>query len=80
MAKGIIGQVQLFATVALAAPVGLMGVSKLLDGQRLLGVGFLAVALAMVAVEEYVTRPTDVAGEAAQSVASAVVDEPDDEE
>ncbi len=39
----------LFGTVALAAPIGLLGFEFLLDGRMIAGGGFLAVALALVA-------------------------------
>lgn len=39
----------LFGTVALAAPIGLLGVEFLVGGRTGAGVGFLAVALALVA-------------------------------
>ena len=39
----------LFGTVVLAAPIGLLGVEFLVGGRTVAGVGFLAVALALVA-------------------------------
>ncbi len=39
----------LFGTVALAAPIGLLGVEFLLGGRTIAGMGFLAVAIALVA-------------------------------
>ena len=39
----------LFGTVALAAPIGLLGAELLLGGRTVAGVGFLAVAVALVA-------------------------------
>ncbi len=39
----------LFGTVALAAPIGLLGVEFLLEGRAIAGGGFLGVALALVA-------------------------------
>jgi len=79
MAKGIIGQLQLLGTVVLAAPVALLGADFLLSGKPVAGVGFLVFAVLMVAVEEYITKPTDVATDAAKEAASAVVETPDDE-
>jgi len=79
MAKGIIGQVQLLATVVLAVPVAMLGADFLLNGKTLVGLGFLVFAVLMVAVEEYVTKPTDVATDAATEAASAVVETPDSE-
>ena len=78
--RGIVGTLKLAATLAFAIPVALMAVSFLLGGQQLLGAVFLAIAVLMVAVEEYLATPTptDVAGEAAESVVETVVEEPDD--
>ena len=39
----------LFGTVALAAPIGLLGAEFLVGGRTAAGIGFLAVALALVA-------------------------------
>lgn len=80
MAKGIIGQLQLFGTVILAVPVAYWGLSTFLGGDRLVGGAVLALAVLMVAIEEYVTKPTDVAADAAQEAAGKVVETPDDEE
>lgn len=46
---GLIDTLTLFGTVALAAPIGLLGVEFLLSGRPFAGVGFLAVAAALVA-------------------------------
>ena len=45
----LIDTLTLFGTVALAAPIGLLGIEFLLGGRTLAGAGFLAVALALVA-------------------------------
>ncbi|MFQ3283351.1 MAG: hypothetical protein ACI9TI_000122 [Natronomonas sp.] len=39
----------LFGTVALAAPIGLLGVEFLVGGRTVSGAGFLTIALALVA-------------------------------
>ena len=78
--KGIIGTLQLAATLVFALPVGLLGVQFLLDGQRLLGGLFVVVAVAMVALEEYLTTPTDVPAAVAEKTVSKVVETPEDEE
>lgn len=77
MAKGIIGQIQLFVTVVFAATVGMMGVDFLFSGQQLVGAGFLALAVLMVLVEEYITKPTDIAADAATSAVGTVVKDPE---
>lgn len=81
MGKGILDTVGLMAAVVFAVPVAFLGVDFLLRGEPLLGVGFLVIAVLMVAVEEYVTTPGDVPGAIAGRLAGAVVkSEPEDEE
>jgi len=45
----ILDTLTLFGTVALAAPIGLLGIEFLVGGRTAVGIGFLAVALALVA-------------------------------
>lgn len=80
MGRGIIGLVGLAITLAFAVPIGLLGLEKLLAGDAVVGGGFLAVAVGLVLVEEYLTTPLDLPGKAAESVTGAVVKDPDDEE
>lgn len=54
MAMGIIRSLQLVATLVVAGPVALVGVFNLLEGQYGLGVFFLAAAVGLVVVSEYV--------------------------
>ena len=54
MAMGIIRSLQLVATLDVAGPVALVGVFNLLEGQYGLGVFFLAAAVGLVVVSEYV--------------------------
>ena len=77
---GIIGTLQLAATLVFALPVGLLGVQFLLDGRTLFGAGFVVVAVLMVALEEYLTTPTDVPAAAAEKAVGKVVETPDDEQ
>lgn len=77
---GIVGTIQLAATLVFALPVGLLGVQFLLDGRTLVGVGFVVVAALMVALEEYLTTPGDVSTSMAQKAFGKVVKTPDDEE
>jgi hypothetical protein len=80
MAKGVLGTIGLALTLAFAIPVALLGLQFLaLDGQPVLGVAFLAIAVLMVAVEEYLTTPTDVPGMILGKTVSTVVDEPTEE-
>jgi hypothetical protein len=72
-APGIIGLLQLAVPVAFALPVGLFGLSWLIDG-RVLGIGFVAVAILMVAVPYAVTNPLDP-GDVAEAAVERVVDD-----
>lgn len=80
MGRGIFGLVGLAVTLAFAVPIGLLGLEKLLAGEQVVGAGFLAVAVGLVLVEEYLTTPLDLPGKAAETVTGAIVKEPDDEE
>ncbi|MFC4550664.1 MULTISPECIES: DUF7533 family protein [Halorussus] len=77
---GIIGTIQLAATLVFALPVGLLGVNKLLAGETVVGGAFLGVAVLMVALEEYLTTPTDVPASLAEKTVGKVAKTPDDEE
>jgi hypothetical protein len=60
MAIGIIRTLQLAATLVVAGPVGLVGLFNVLDGEYVYGAFFLAAALGLVALSEYVyIRLTD---------------------
>lgn len=63
MAEGIVDFLEFAAAVVLAAPVGLLGVILLSNGDTLGGVAFLAVAVGMVAFDRYVVAPRDLAGD-----------------
>lgn len=77
---GIMGTIQLAGTLVFALPIGLLGVQFLLDGRTLLGGGFVAVAVLMVALEEYLTTPTDVPTSVAEKAVGKVAKSPDEEE
>jgi len=80
MPRGILDTVGLAATLVFAIPVGLLGLNFLVDGRYLLGVGFLAVAALMVALQEYVTSPTDLPAKAAEKAVGTVVRTPEESE
>jgi hypothetical protein len=82
LGKGIIGTLQLAATLVFAIPVAMLGVDFLLRGRLLAGGGFLLIAVLMVAVEEYVTKPSDVPATAAETAAERAAEAvaSDDEE
>ncbi len=80
MPEGILDFVGFAATVALAAPVALFGVLKIGQGNLALGAVFLAIAAGMVAVEEWLTTPSDLPVMVAQRVTGRVVEDPSDDE
>jgi hypothetical protein len=75
---GIIETIQRAATLVFVVPVVLLGLEFLLDGQLVGGGAFLAIAALMIAVEEYVTRPSDLPTMALERVTDAVVKTDDD--
>ncbi|WP_144906351.1 DUF7533 family protein [Halobellus captivus] len=80
MRLGILGTIQLAATLIFAAPVGIFGVTRLVEGDTLIGGGAVAIAAAMVLLPHYLTTPTDIPMKVGERVVSAVVKEPDDDE
>ena len=73
MAPGILGTIQLAATLVFAIPVALFGIDSLLRGDTLLGAIFLGLAVLMVAIQEYLTTPMDVPASLAERVTGRVV-------
>jgi len=58
----VLDTLALFGAVALAAPIGLLGVEFLIDGRTLVGAAFLAVSGALVLGVLYRPDPLDVVG------------------
>ncbi|ELZ26845.1 hypothetical protein C475_07921 [Halosimplex carlsbadense 2-9-1] len=81
MARSILGMVGLGTTLVFAIPVALLGLEFLLArGQPTVGAGLLVAAGLMIAIEEHVTTPDDLAGKALDKTVGTVVKSPDDEE
>ncbi|MFB6140199.1 MAG: hypothetical protein ABEJ26_07165 [Halosimplex sp.] len=81
MARGILGLVGLGATLVFAIPIAMLGLDYLLlQGKTPIGIALLVTAGLMVAIEEYVATPGDLAGTAVEKTVGSVVDDPDDEE
>lgn len=72
-APGLIGLLQLAVPVAFAIPVGLFGLTWLLEGNTL-GAGFVVLAALMVAVPYTLTNPLDP-GDMAEAAVDRVVDD-----
>jgi hypothetical protein len=77
MGRGILGLVGLAVTLAFAVPVALLGLDMLGDGNTLVGGGFLAFAVLMVLLQEYVTSPMDLPGRLAGAVVGGIVKQPE---
>jgi len=78
MGRGILDLVGLAVTLAFAVPVGLLGLDMLSKGDTLVGGGFLAFAVLMVVLQEYVTMPGDVPGRVAGRLLGGVAKDPDE--
>jgi len=79
MPRGIMEMLSSVGTLLFALPVALAGVELLLRGNLLVGVGLFSVALAMIAVEQYIDTPSDLPGLAASKLVEAVLRLPDEE-
>ncbi|MBV0924235.1 hypothetical protein KTS45_08480 [Halomicroarcula limicola] len=73
MAQGILDTIGLMAVVVLAIPIALFGAEHLVRGELLAGVVYLGIAALMVAIEQYLTTPTDIPGMVAEKTVGAVV-------
>lgn len=80
MPDGFIDLLGFASAVFLALPPAFLGVLLASDGDLLGGAALLAVAVGMVAIEEYVVSFRDLAGGLLQRVAGAAVKAPEDEE
>ena len=79
MRLGLLATIQLAATVVFAAPVGIFGLTRLTEGDVLLGGGLVAVAIAMVALPQYLTTPGEIPMKVVERVVGRAVVPPDDE-
>ena len=79
MRLGLLATVQLAATVVFAAPVGIFGLTRLTEGDVLLGGGLVAVAIAMVALPQYLTTPGEIPMRIVERVVGRAVVSPGDE-
>lgn len=78
MPEGIVDTLQFAATTVFAAPVALFGLLKLGEGEPLAGVGFVAIAVGMLAAEELITSPTDVPVTVVERLVGRVAKSPDE--
>ena len=80
MRFGLLATIQLAATVVFAAPVGIFGLTRLTEGDVLLGGGLVAVAVAMVALPQYLTTPGEIPMKIVEGVIGRAVVTPDDDD
>ena len=80
MRLGLLGTIQLAATVVFAAPVGIFGLTRLTEGDALLGGGLVAVAIAMVALPHYLTTPGEIPVKIIERIVGRAVVTPEDDE
>jgi len=79
MAEGIIDLIEFVAAVVFAAPVGLLGLILLSNGDAVGGVGFLGLAVGMLAFDRYVVAPRDLAADFLSGLVGRVLGTDDDE-
>ena len=80
MRLGLLATIQLAATVVFAAPVGIFGLTRLTEGDLILGGGLVAVAIAMVALPQYLTTPGEIPMKIVERVVGRAVVTADDDE
>jgi len=80
MPRGLLGMVGFMTTVVFAIPLTIAGADLLRRGNVVVGLGLLGAAAAMILVNEYVTRPSDLPTMILSKVAGTVVRNPDEEE
>lgn len=68
MNLGIAQTIELAASLMFAAPLGMFGISRLLDGDVALGAGLVLIAAVMVLLPQYLTTPGDIPGKAARKM------------
>lgn len=79
MSQGILEMVGSMVTLVFAIPLALAGGELLLSGNLPIGIGLLAVALAMIVVDQYVVTPGDLPVLIASKLGGAVAEQPDEE-
>lgn len=79
MSQGILEMIGSMVTLIFAIPLALAGGELIFRGNLPIGVGLLAVALAMIVVDQFVMTPGDLPVLVASRVAEAVAQQPDEE-
>jgi hypothetical protein len=77
---GILGTIGLAGTLIFAIPVVLIGIEKLLAGDVTLGVLFLGIAALMVGLQQFLSTPADLPGDALGKVVGTIAKDPEEKE
>ena len=72
---GVIDYITLGSTLVFAIPIGLFGGQLLLDGQILLGLTGVGVAVSLLLVERFLWTPEDIPIDVGKSLVKRVVGE-----
>lgn len=79
MARSLMGLVGLGATLVFALPAALLGIEFLVRGRTAGGLALVVAAVLMIAVEEYITTPGDIAGMVADQTVGRLAETEDEE-
>ncbi|KAB1186782.1 MULTISPECIES: hypothetical protein [Haloferax] len=80
MRLGILEMIGLGASLIFAIPLGVFGLTLLMDGRTVFGGAMVFLAVLMVALPKYLTTPQDIPMLAAEKVMGGIAKEPDEEE
>ncbi|KAB1192529.1 hypothetical protein GJR96_03375 [Haloferax sp. MBLA0076] len=80
MRLGILEMIGLGASLIFAIPIGVFGLTLLMDGRTAFGAGMVVLAVLMVALPKYLTTPQDIPMLAAEKVVGGVAKDPDEDE
>jgi hypothetical protein len=78
MAMGITESIQLAASLVFAIPLGVFGITRLLEGDAFLGGVVTVIAVLMVVLPRMLTTPADVPTAVAEKAVGKAVKEPDE--
>lgn len=80
MSLGITESITLAASLVFAIPLGVFGVTTLLDGNTFLGAVIVVVAVLMVALPRKLTTPADIPATIAERAVGKAVKMPDEDD
>lgn len=80
MAMGIAESIQLAASLIFAIPLGIFGLTTLMDGNTFLGGVLLVIAVLMIVLPRFITTPADVPTAVAEKTVGKAVKVPDEDD